>query len=217
MKKQAQPQELLSGRGTLTSLLQRPPAGRGHSLNSWVPGRWDKWVKWTQNQMRGVLGAESIGGHLSCGTSGKDSTCQYRRHKRCGFDPWVGKIPWRWKWHPTPVFLPENPMDGGAWQATVHGIAKSQTRLSDFTLHFSKFFLCLLKCQTNKKKIFLKSGRPWFDPWVGKIPWRRTWQPTPVFLPGESHGWRSMVGYSPPGRKELDMTERFHIHFTFTV
>ena len=39
--------------------------------------------------------------------------------------------------------------------------------------------------------------------WVGKIPWRRKWQPTPVFLPGESHGQRSLVGYSPWGRKEL--------------
>ena len=38
--------------------------------------------------------------------SGKESTCQYRRHKRCGFDPWVGKIPWRGEWQPTPVFLP---------------------------------------------------------------------------------------------------------------
>ena len=36
-----------------------------------------------------------------------------------------------------------------------------------------------------------------FDPWVGKVPWRREWQPTPVFLPGESHGWRSLGGYNP--------------------
>ena len=36
-----------------------------------------------------------------------------------------------------------------------------------------------------------------FDPWVRKIPWRRAWQPTPVFLPGESHGQRRLVGYSP--------------------
>ena len=49
-----------------------------------------------------------------------------------------------------------------------------------------------------------------FNPWVGKIPWRRKWQPTPVFLPGESHGQRSLVGYSPQGRKESDMTERLH-------
>ena len=44
-------------------------------------------------------------------------------------------------------------------------------------------------------------------PAVGRIPWRRTWQPTPVFLPGESHGQRSLTGYSPWGHKELDMTE----------
>ena len=47
----------------------------------------------------------------------------------------------------------------------------------------------------------------WFDPWVGKIPWGRKWQPTPVFLPGESHGQRSLVGSSPSGHKESDMTE----------
>ena len=47
-----------------------------------------------------------------------------------------------------------------------------------------------------------------FDPWVGKIPWRRAWQPTPVFLPRESHGQRSLVGYSPWGHKELNTTER---------
>ena len=46
-----------------------------------------------------------------------------------------------------------------------------------------------------------------FNPWVRKIPWRRAWQPTPVFLPGESHGQRSLVGYSPWGCKELDTTE----------
>ena len=46
-----------------------------------------------------------------------------------------------------------------------------------------------------------------FNPWVGKIPWRRAWQPTPVFLPGESHGQRSLVGYSPWGCKESDTTE----------
>ena len=46
-----------------------------------------------------------------------------------------------------------------------------------------------------------------FDPWVGKIPWRRAWQFIPVFLPGEFHGQRSLEGYSPRGRKELDRTE----------
>ena len=46
-----------------------------------------------------------------------------------------------------------------------------------------------------------------FDPWVGKTPWRRVWPPTPGFLPGESHGQRSLVGYGPRGHRELDMTE----------
>ena len=46
------------------------------------------------------------------------------------------------------------------------------------------------------------------DFWIGKIPWRREWQPIPVFLPGESHGQRSLVGYSPWGRKVSDASEQ---------
>ena len=46
-----------------------------------------------------------------------------------------------------------------------------------------------------------------FDPWVGKISWRRTWQPTPVFLPGEHHGQRSLAGYSSQGYRESDIAE----------
>ena len=45
-----------------------------------------------------------------------------------------------------------------------------------------------------------------FNPWVGKIPWRKEFQSTPVFLPGEFHGQRSLAGYSPWGHKEVDMT-----------
>ena len=50
--------------------------------------------------------------------------------------------------------------------------------------------------------------RLWFDLWVWKIPWRRKWQPAPVFLPRDLHGQRSLVGYSPRGCKERGMTER---------
>ena len=55
-----------------------------------------------------------------------------------------------------------------------------------------------------------------FDPWVGKIPWRRKWQPIPAFLPGKSHRLRSLAGYSPGGCKDLDRTERLstHIHLS---
>ena len=56
-------------------------------------------------------------------------------------------------------------------------------------------------CQCNRL------GRCRFDPWVGKIPWSRKWQPLPVFLPGKSHGQRSLVGYSLWGWEESDTTE----------
>ena len=59
-------------------------------------------------------------------------------------------------------------------------------------------------CQCKRRK------RCRFDPWVQKIPQRRTWQPTPVFSPGESHGLRSLVGWNPWGHKESDVTEHAH-------
>ena len=59
------------------------------------------------------------------------------------------------------------------------------------------------------QRIRLQCGRPGFDPWVGKIPWRRERLPTPVFWPGEMHGL-----YSPRSRKEWDTTERLSFHFT---
>ena len=71
----------------------------------------------------------------------------------------------------------ENPMDRAAWQAAVHGVAKSRTRLSDFTFAF--------QCHALEKE----------------------WQPTPVFLPGESQGPGSLMGCHLWGRTELDTTE----------
>jgi len=56
-------------------------------------------------------------------------------------------------------------------------------------------------------RVCLQYGRLRFDPWVRKISWIRKWLPTPVFLPGKSHGWRSLAGYSPWGCKESDTTE----------
>ena len=66
-------------------------------------------------------------------------------------------------------------MDGEAWWAAVHGVAKTHTRLSDFTFTFTH--------------------------------WRRQWQPTPVFLPGESQGRTSLVGCRLWGRTESDTTD----------
>ena len=71
----------------------------------------------------------------------------------------------------------KNPVDGGAWKAAVHGVAKSRTRLSDFTFTFT----------------FMH--------------WRRKWQPAQVFVPGESQGQGSLVGCRLWGRTESDTTE----------
>jgi len=60
------------------------------------------------------------------GSSGKEPTCHYRKSKRCGFNPWVEKIPWR-RAGDLQYSCLENSMDRGGWWATVHGVTKSQT------------------------------------------------------------------------------------------
>ena len=60
----------------------------------------------------------------------KESACQRRRPRRQGLECWGGKIPWRRAWLPPTVFLPGKSHGRGAWWATVHGVAKSETRLS---------------------------------------------------------------------------------------
>ena len=70
------------------------------------------------------------------GASGKELSCQCRRHKRHRFDPWVGRIPWRRAWQPTPVFLPgQSYGQRSLWWATVHRVAKSQTGLKQLSMH----------------------------------------------------------------------------------
>ena len=65
-----------------------------------------------------------------------------------------------------------------------------------------------LSWSLGQYRIRLQCGRPGFDPWVGKIPWRRKWLHPPVFLLGEFHGQKILAGYHPWGCKELDRTER---------
>ena len=72
---------------------------------------------------------------------------------------------------------------------------------------YVNMYTCICVC-----RIHLQWGWPGFNPWAGKISWRRVWQPTPVFLPGESHGQRRLAGQSPQGCKELDMTEPLSRH-----
>ena len=86
----------------------------------------------------------------------------------------------------------ENPRDGGAWWAAVYRVAQNQTQL---------------KRLSSSSSSSNGSRRPRFGAWVKKIPWRREWLPTPVFLPAESQGWRSLAGYTLWGPTESDTTE----------
>ena len=130
---------------------------------------------------------------------GEEPTCQCRRISEAGSIPGSGRSPeegmaihssilaWRIPWTEEPAGLQSmgSQRVGHDWSnlACMHAAIKN-------------------KCQCWRPK------RHWFDCWVRNIPWRRKWQPTPVFLPGESHRWRSLLGYSPWGRKESDTTEQ---------
>ena len=119
----------------------------------------------------------------------------------------------------------ENPMDGGAWWAAVHGVTKSRTGLSDFTFTFHFHAL-------EKEMATHSSVLAWRIPWTEEpgglqsmgslrvghdwatslslftfMHWRRRWRHTPVFLPGDSRGQRSLVGCRLWGRTESDTTE----------
>ena len=119
----------------------------------------------------------------------------------------------------------ENPMDGRAWCTAVHGVARSQTPLSDFTFTFHFHAL-------EKEMATHSSTLAWKIPWTEEpgalqsmgslgvrhdwatslslftfMHWRRRWQSTPVFLPGESQGRGSLVGCRLLGRTELDVTD----------
>ena len=82
----------------------------------------------------------------------------------------------------------------------------------DLSLHIQ---WASLVAQTVKSP--LQCRRPGFDSWVGKIPPRREWQPTPVFLPGESHGQRSLAGYSPRDHKKLDTAETLTLSLSLYI
>ena len=111
------------------------------------------------------------------------------------FDPWVGKIPWRREQLHIPVF----------WPGELHGLYSPWGHAELDTTE-----RLLLSGGTSGKDPTCQCGgckRCSIDPWIGKISWRRAWQPPPVFLPGEFHGQRGLVGYHPRGCKESNTTE----------
>ena len=81
---------------------------------------------------------------------------------------------------------------------------------SDMTERLNRtelMYVCVLPWWLSGKEFACQCRRLGFDPWVGQIPLRRKWQPTPAFLPGKSHGQRSLDDYSPQHHKESDTTK----------
>ena len=151
------------------------------------------------------------------GSVGKESTHkQCREHRRWGYDPWVGKIPWRRVWQSAPVFLPGESHE----QRRLAGYSPWGHKESDMTeglihTHTHTHTDGLLWWLSGKEST-CQCRRREFNPWVWKMPWKRKWQPTPVFLPGKSHRQRSLVGYSPWDHRvghDLSTKEQMHTCF----
>ena len=106
----------------------------------------------------------------------------------------------------------------GFWEQDTRSLGSQETYWAPFSgvlsfdvmVNYTQAWASLV---AQPVKNLLQCRRPGFNPWVGKIPWRRKWQPTLVLLPGEFHGQRSLAGYSSWDPKESDMTER--VTFTF--
>ena len=125
---------------------------------------------------------------------------------------------WRRKWQPTPVFLPEESRDrepGGLPSMGSHRVGHDWSDLAGLCVNGCEGRVCLFVCEgfprgASGKEPACQNRRQkrcGYDPWVWMIPWRRKWQPTPVFLPGKFHGQKRLMGYSPFGPKESDTTE----------
>ena len=101
------------------------------------------------------------------------------------------------------VCLPPFPFLHSTFMAKMCYYLSCELRISQLLdLYIDSFLLVYrLTWWLRRWSVYLQCGIPGFNPWVGKISWRRKWQPAPVFLPGKSHGWRSLVGYSPWGHK----------------
>ena len=135
-------------------------------------------------------------GSFPGGSVDKEPACQCRRCRKHGINPWVRKIPWRRKWQPTPVFFPgKSHGQRSLVGCSPHGVVKSQTQLSEHTCTrkalysvLSSFSIRCPKLVRNHSGFILAYQSPLA---------RKLWHPTPVLLPGKSHGRRSLVCCSP--------------------
>ena len=95
------------------------------------------------------------------------------------------------------------PLSVGFSRQDQSGLPYKMQNSTEFLRHTVSRLVSSLPWWLSGKESACQLRRCGFNPWVGKIPWRRKWQPTPVFLPGKSHGQGSLVGYSPQGHKRV--------------
>ena len=107
------------------------------------------------------------------------------------------------------VHLPQEGKILSDWKLILIGVwKKKKTTPDEYFLKAVVYLTMGLPWWLRWWRVCLQCRRPGFDTWVWKIPWRGEWQPTPVFLPGEFHGQKSLACYSSWGHKEWDMTEQ---------
>ena len=146
--------------------------------------------------------------------------------RRPGFDPWVGKIPWRRAWLPTPVSLPGE-FHGQRSLGGLYPIGSKRISPSAFSLLYCPIMMGVSEKAMAPHSSTLACKTPWTEEpgrlqsmgsrvghdWATSLSfftfmhWRRKWQPTPVFSPGESQGWEILVGCCLWGHTESDTTE----------
>ena len=140
--------------------------------------------------------------------------------------PQVRKFSWSRKWQLLQYSCLENSMDRGAWQAIVHGVTEESNTTEglnsgthrDANVAWAKRIFLPQTFDNEWRSAETEASQnrvTWYECPRENV-WRRQWHPAPVRFPGKSHGWRSLVGCSPWGRKESDMTERLHFHFSLS-
>ena len=132
------------------------------------------------------------------GSTGKESACNKRDTRDLGLIPGSGRFPGGGDGNPLQYSFLENPLNRGAWRATIWGrrVRHDWSDWAHGVLIFKQNEFYLVKIRTSER--------------------RRRWHPTPVLLPGKSHGRSSLVGCSPWGREESNRTERLHFHFSLS-
>ena len=166
------------------------------------------YVQYKQSQTFSLAYTLCLG--LPGGAGGKESVCRCRQHERHRLEPWVWKVPWRRAWQPTPVLL-TGESHGQRSLAGYSPQGHKKLDITKATQHAHTLLLVVFSDGSMVKNPPANAGDTVLNR-VGKIPWRREWQPTLAFLPGKSQGLRILGGYSPGGCKESDTTEQLNMH-----